>query len=257
MSECVYEPWPDLRCHRTENPKPRQWWCYRCSGTTRSLRECFAKIERAILDRAGAPHMVLMGVPSASGMYFDGVPRFRNEFMGYWTAAEADERSQRCDDHVAAINYALTGRRSGKADAAKRIAEAVRAAGGEAMTSYPCGCDRRFGQCSLCAEAVAPPKPPTLREWLGDRVSELGRWAEVLREQPVPAGWIERWTWDRERGVWLMSGAGVRDCAVDPDLAMQYLNRRNDSMQMALFTRHPAVKPAPKLRTWFGNEEEV
>lgn len=92
---------------------------------------------------------------------------------------------------------------------------------------------------------VTAPLSPTLREWLGDRVSKLGRWADVLRERPVPVGWIQRWWWDAERAIWIVSGAGVRDIPVDQDLAMQYLNRRNDSFQMALFTRHPDVEPDP------------
>lgn len=114
--------------------------------------------------------------------------------------------------------------------------------------------------------AKAEPKPPTLREWLGDRVSELGPWADVLREQPAPAGWIERW--ECRAGIWIAFG-GIRggrytlglhtllDIATGaPEI---FGDGFEEALQMALFTRHPAVMPEPRkptLRTWFGNEEE-
>jgi hypothetical protein len=117
----------------------------------------------------------------------------------------------------------------------------------------------------------AEPKPPTLREWLGDRVSELGRWAEVLREQPVPAGMIVAWHWDHSGPEWLLIASDRADkpgcgTAVMPDLSGVF-DRCDDStditcwmesLQMALFHHHPDVKPEPALvRTWFGNEEDV
>lgn len=67
-------------------------------------------------------------------------------------------------------------------------------------------------RCPLCNWTMtAKPKPPTLREWLGDRVSELGRWAEVLREQPVPAGQLTSWEWflseSLRPAVWMLRAA--------------------------------------------------
>jgi hypothetical protein len=120
----------------------------------------------------------------------------------------------------------------------------------------------------MVAPEPSEPKPPTLREWLGDRVFELGRWADVLREQPVPAGWIVRWEWardeHREAGPWLLKAYG-EDGEVGlhiraNNLRNQACGRSNaflEPLQPALFIRHPDVKPEPKLRTWFGNEEEV
>jgi hypothetical protein len=107
-------------------------------------------------------------------------------------------------------------------------------------------------------QAIITPKPPTLRKWLGDRVSELGRWAEVLREQPVPAGRIVKWEWrepcwlgfDRCGGRYTLGLHTVFDVVTGDRL-------RDDAFDMCLFTRHPDVKPEPKLRTWFGNEEEL
>jgi hypothetical protein len=114
-------------------------------------------------------------------------------------------------------------------------------------------------------------RPPTLRDWLGDRVSELGRWAEVLREQPVPAGMIVAWHWDHSGPEWLLIASDRADkpgcgTAVMPDLSGVF-DRCDDStditcwmesLQMALFHHHPDVKPEPALvRTWFGNEEDV
>lgn len=111
--------------------------------------------------------------------------------------------------------------------------------------------------------------PPTLREWLGPRGAELGRWAEVLREQPVPAGMIVAWHWDHSGPEWLLIASDRDDrpgCGtyVSQDFAGVF-DRCDDntditcwmeSLQMSLFTRHPDVQPEPKLRTWFGNEEE-
>jgi hypothetical protein len=112
-------------------------------------------------------------------------------------------------------------------------------------------------------KATAEPKPPTLREWLGDRVSELGRWAEVLRDQPVPAGRITGWRWmgSAQRGWVLHQVTGATHAQLLPEgvpLLPCATGPLADDLQMALFTRHPAVKPEPPpLRTWFGNEEEL
>jgi hypothetical protein len=109
-------------------------------------------------------------------------------------------------------------------------------------------------------------RPPTLREWLGDRVSELGRWAEVLREQPVAAGHAISWSWKEhstQRGMWMLNVILTSgDAALIAGDVLWYLKKANsdawtDTLQMALFHRHPDVKPKPKLRTWFGNEEDV
>jgi hypothetical protein len=112
--------------------------------------------------------------------------------------------------------------------------------------------------------------PPTLREWLGDRVSELGRWADVLREQPVPAGWIKRWEWRHDHLGWRLLGhttigyatpyedSAVAWCLDGGPLVNALHGVQRDSLQMAFFTRHPDVKPEPRKvpqRTWFGNEE--
>jgi hypothetical protein len=95
-------------------------------------------------------------------------------------------------------------------------------------------------------------------------VSELGRWADVLREQPVPAGHIEELLLNSSTG-WLdyltrgehgdelgsltQHAVLAATCPQDP---------LYEALQMALFTRHPDVKPEPKpVRTWFGNEEEL
>jgi hypothetical protein len=131
-------------------------------------------------------------------------------------------------------------------------------------------CDKCSGyanfakQRSAAQSSTPRPKPPTLREWLGDRVSELGRWAEVLREQPAPAGWIAEWRC--HDGVWVAYG-GVRGGRYTLGLHTVFDIAHGaphifdsgfeEALQMALFTRHPDVKPEPKLRTWFGNEEEV
>lgn len=114
------------------------------------------------------------------------------------------------------------------------------------------------------------PKPPTLREWLGPRVAELGPWAEVLREQPVPAGMIVAWHWDRSGPEWLLIASDRRDAprcgtAVLPDLSGVF-DRCDDgtditcwmeSLQMALFTRHPAVKPEPRITIGCEDQYEV
>jgi hypothetical protein len=274
------------------------------------LQEYIAKIERDILQSTGLPASVLTGTPAASGMYFDGVPLFRNEFMGQLTASGAEERR---DDHVDALNYALTGRQSGKTaalDGVLRICGERREDGGAFCTGQvghdgdhewarevrymPVGWQRiRAAEEKAYRDAGVPlhdycacgrtmpttaqhckkckPKPPTLREWLGPRVSELGRWAEVLREQPVPAGMIVAWHWDHSGPEWLLIASDRADkpgcgTAVMPDLSGVF-DRCDDStditcwmesLQMALFHHHPDVKPEPALvRTWFGNEEDV
>lgn len=96
-------------------------------------------------------------------------------------------------------------------------------------------------------------KPPTLREWLGDRVAELGRWADVLRDQPVPAGCVSRWEWNRDGGDWMLAGYDDRRSSVAIHLrgsdVWTYTRSSNafrELVQMALFTRHPDVQPEPK-----------
>lgn len=90
--------------------------------------------------------------------------------------------------------------------------------------------------------------PPTLREWLGDRVSEFGRWAEVLREQPVPAGWISEWRWDGPYLIAIEDGGRetwvLRDNVIEAVTGYTW-SAKADAYQMALFTRHPDVKPEP------------
>lgn len=100
---------------------------------------------------------------------------------------------------------------------------------------------------------TAPPSPPTIREWLGDRVSELGRWADVLREQPVPAGSIVEWRWERFSEHWRLL-LRTKVTAGFESLLRTSANPLNhgcgdpffEAVQMALFTRHPDVKPEPK-----------
>lgn len=93
-------------------------------------------------------------------------------------------------------------------------------------------------------------RSPTLREWLGDRVSELGRWADVLREQPVPAGWIVRLEWTPYGGLNAIDENGGINCVGVETVMSAILSNWNvgraEAYQMALFTRHPDVKPAPK-----------
>jgi hypothetical protein len=104
----------------------------------------------------------------------------------------------------------------------------------------------------MVAPEPSEPKPPALREWLGDRVSELGRWAEVLREQPVAAGHIAELLLNSSTG-WLDYIArgehGDERGSLTPDAAIVATNPPDpfyESLQMALFTRHPDVKPEPR-----------
>lgn len=115
-----------------------------------------------------------------------------------------------------------------------------------------------YSRCATCQKWVYPrclactKKPPTLREWLGDRVGELGRWADVLREQPVPAGWIERWDWKQYDGRWSLytwARGGSLWTGFERFRAIACVTRDDgwlECLQMALFTRHPDVKPEPK-----------
>lgn len=111
--------------------------------------------------------------------------------------------------------------------------------------------------------AIVAPKPPTLREWLGDRVSELGPWADVLREQPVPAGMFQGFEWNGSEWRGSTRRGSNAICRIDL-LAATGAHEATapapwlEAVQMAFFTRHPAVLPEPApLRTWFGNEEEL
>jgi len=105
-------------------------------------------------------------------------------------------------------------------------------------------------------------RPPTLREWLGDQASDLPPgWLEVLREQPVPAGWIARWEWSH-RSLRAVDAEGAVHCVSVYTLLSSLLPDWNvgvaEAYVMGCFLRHLAVKPAPKpVRTWFGNEEEL
>jgi hypothetical protein len=107
-----------------------------------------------------------------------------------------------------------------------------------------------FGRpCPLCGHelhmVILEPKPPTLREWLGDRVSELWRWADVLCEQP-PSTW--HWRQDNS-GAWILQAPGAVIPTTQRDVIGAVTWGRGpwaDTCQMALFTRHPDVKPEPK-----------
>jgi hypothetical protein len=198
--------------------------------------------------------------PSATDM---GVT-FRREFMGQWAP--------------------LRDKGAPRPSAATAL---------EANAQLPCWCDARCGSCSLCSqqtaepgarssvpmqmpcscggtvevrsdrdrgkscEACRNPKPPTLREWLGPRVAELGEWAGVLREQPVPAGFVTAWAWrtdncgDRclqstQRWHHYNSSHLVPVTRGDVVWCMKARGVTAEAFQMALFTRHPRVKPEPK-----------
>lgn len=125
------------------------------------------------------------------------------------------------------------------------------------------GMNTTAARASLFCDACQA-KPPTLREWLGDRVSELGPWAGVLREQPVACGFVSRCEWRRVHGQWdlfLYNKFDINPIRLRASSLARVLTNAElgaiDTYRMALFTRHPAVKPEPApLRTWFGNEEE-
>jgi hypothetical protein len=208
-----------------------------CSGPTKGFAEIHG------YDRG----MPLYDFPCECGRTIRGTDRDRgkrcahNEETGIWCAANGTWSCCRTDDHIRAMCF--DGRVHG-------IPASVSAA-------HP----SPFKPVQL-----AEPKPPTLREWLGPRVSELGRWAEVLREQPVPAGWIAEWRWlgHGALGHWRAHGAVAsakpQEYIVDRSMVIRYTREPHATTEaylMAIFTRHPDVKPEPKLRTWFGNEEEV
>jgi len=122
------------------------------------------------------------------------------------------------------------------------------------------GCDKPEGHAGFCGGPVleTPPKPPTLREWLGDRVSELGRWADVLREQPVPAGLFLRFEWRGGSDFRAFTRRGSNAIVVEDVVAATRVGVAEhaatatahdgwlESLQMALFTRHPDVTPDPR-----------
>lgn len=128
------------------------------------------------------------------------------------------------------------------------------------------GMNATAARASLFCDACRA-KPPTLREWLGDQVSELGPWADVLREQPMPAAEVREWKWSKYGESWVlefqtdtMRGGLSRTAVIDAARGdADPWDPSLDALQPGLFTRHPAVKPEPRkatLRTWFGNEEE-
>jgi hypothetical protein len=131
------------------------------------------------------------------------------------------------------------------------------------FSGHTCGGSFRLATAATAATRPAFSEihhPPTLREWLGPRVSELGRWTDVLREQPVPAGWIKRWEWSEDFEVWNAYGRDSMGYTLEESDMRRLTSDTSpfmECLQMALFTRHPDVKPEPKLRTWFGNEEDV
>lgn len=120
----------------------------------------------------------------------------------------------------------------------------------EALSKPPMRCPR-CNSCLFYAEQKHNDRhgkecvqPPTLREWLGDRVADLGRWATVLREQPVPAGDVTAWEWRRGalyalRGEWEPVTAAQVAASVGP--FKDCFGAMADVMQAALFTRHPHV----------------
>lgn len=100
--------------------------------------------------------------------------------------------------------------------------------------------------------AIVAPKPPTLREWLGDRATELPpEWLTVLREQPVPAGWIARWEWVMYQGKWHLNAhgkpgtpSGIAEYAI-VHAALGTTDKQwfspwyDDGIVSGCFTRHP------------------
>lgn len=105
---------------------------------------------------------------------------------------------------------------------------------------------------------------PTLREWLGDRVSELGDWATVLREQPAPAAEVREWSWRKYGEAWTlayqmstMSGGLSRTAVLDAAHGeSDPWDPSADALQMALFTRHPSVKPEPRKAPYPWSPED-
>jgi hypothetical protein len=161
----------------------------RMVAVPRLFSDYIKMVEHDILNSAAVPHWALTGTP---------VPG---------TALEAEERRQRRDDHADALQYALTGRQARKACAelwqlhetnpgpCHKCGVACR----DRVTYLPLG-EAPQHYCFPCGDTqpwLSQQPAPTLREWLGPGVSELGRWAEVLREQPVPAGMIVAWEWIR------------------------------------------------------------
>lgn len=216
-----------------------------------TIRDHIAKLEREALDSAGVPRYVLMGTPSGEhGLYHDYHVDARKYAIGFDTAG----------DSVMVVRMPS----SPKAPAAScpGCAALVFFTANDCLQRHyhsdrtPCAWSGRQRATVEHEQSrmASPPKPPTLREWLGDRVGELGRWADVLREQPVPAGDVSAWKWEMFGSEWhleyqssawraRLSRNSVRD-AVTGDCDPWELDA--DTLQMALFTRHPDVKPEPK-----------
>jgi hypothetical protein len=237
----------------------------RMVAVPRLFSDYIKMVEHDILNSAAVPHWALTGTP---------VPE---------TAFDAEERRHRrtlmdkFDDMQVSLNLQVENELRWLVDQGFPLDELEMVVGHPVqgprvvphlrhlptngrLVSFPATPEGRIvdRHVDKIREALAP-QPPTLSEWLGDRVSELGRWAEVLREQPVPAGRIVKWEWrepcwlgfDRCGGRYTLGLHTVFDVVTGDRL-------RDDAFDMCLFTRHPDVKPEPKptVRTWFGNEEE-
>jgi hypothetical protein len=221
-----------------------------------------AKPQRACTMPAFDGRFVLTGTPSSG-------PDWHREYLGAWTttrtALEAEEQRQRsattpcarCSKPVpnGGMHFcSALWRDDVDVERHDRHVEALR----YALSSLPSAAEKASMMpvpVDMLPEFVrkqSEPKPPTLREWLGDRASELGRWAEVLRPLPEPAGHIEELLLNSSTG-WLDYLArgehGDERGSLTQHAVVAAINPQDpfyEALQMALFTRHPAVAPEPR-----------
>jgi hypothetical protein len=99
---------------------------------------------------------------------------------------------------------------------------------------------------------ASSPLPPSLQEWLGDGVSELGPWAAVLKDTPP-----ETWEWRLDnRGNWYLKAPGATIPTTPKDVVGAVTwgsGPWTDTCQMALFHHHPSTVPDPHpVKPWLG-----
>lgn len=251
VDECVYEPWPNLKCDRSDLPKASHEKCYRCRGITASeaLAEARASDKSpahpmgigALLRSEEAPWPALNLIREAL------IEELRVTKLLDQTASEIQRRHARITEARGRLRFPTLASWMGDLPPMDLSHEADAVA---------------YAYTTMHERVQA--KPPTLREWLGsDNVAVLGEWADVLREQPVPAGWVTEWQWDEMYVSWRAHGDtihGPKSFTVVPsDIVSAVRGDRvpaHDAYLMCFFTRHPRVKPEPRKAPYPWSPED-
>lgn len=264
MSNCAYKAMGFPECHTT----PHMLACSRCG---RASAATGADVIAAIAPTIGADcgqdgRIILTGTPWSSREYMaQRVPPITESEQDRLFRERIRRHTEGVRDRMFASMMipakALRSGASGMALANGRDHQVatVRYTTGwyatDKVYDFPCSCGRTIRGTDRDRGKRCDHEPSTLREWLGDRVSELGRWAVVLKDHPP-----DTWAWRRDNtGGWFLQAPGATIPTTPRDVIGAVTWGQGpwpDTVQMALFTRHPDVKPYPRPAAYPWSPED-